>query len=166
MRFPMRYLLLIIMSALLSIPAHSFQSYEMVGEGRMRWFVFNLYQARLLSPDGGYQKNRWPLALEITYQRKIKKRDLIETTMSEWQRMQTAYVPYWIEALNRFWPDVKKGDVLLLHVDIGGCSYFYYNGKLVGYLDDKNFTQAFLKIWLSDKARDLSLRNQLIGFSH
>jgi len=129
----------------------------------MRWFFFHLYHARLLTPNGVYKDNKWPLSLELTYKRTIKKTDLIKTTQNEWQRIGVDYESQWLDRLGRMWPDVTGGDVLLFNVSNNGLGEFYYNGELIGGLDDAEFSGAFLSIWLSKKARDQSLRSQLVG---
>jgi len=129
----------------------------------MHWFFFHLYHARLLTPNGVYKDNKWPLSLELTYKRTIKKTDLIKTTQNEWQRIGVDYESQWLDRLGRMWPDVTGGDVLLFNVSNNGLGEFYYNGELIGGLDDAEFSGAFLSIWLSKKARDQSLRSQLVG---
>ncbi|MFT6276631.1 MAG: hypothetical protein ACJAZ0_002740 [Halioglobus sp.] len=155
--------LLLVILLMTSISVNAFQSFETVGEGSMRWLFFQLYEAKLLSPDGVYEQSKWPLALELTYQREIAKVDLVEATKVEWQRMEVDYVAGWLEALVDFWPDVVKGDVLVFHVDESAVGRFYYNGELIGKQQDEIFSSAFLSIWLSEQSRNQSLKNRLVG---
>ncbi|MCH9692522.1 MAG: chalcone isomerase family protein [Gammaproteobacteria bacterium] len=129
----------------------------------MRWLAFNLYNAKLLTPDGYYQKNKWPLALKLTYHKNIKKIDLIQATTDEWERMGVKYSPEWVSKLYTSWPSVNKGDTLLVHIDEQGNSKFYYNNIYVGTINNEVFSKVFLAIWLSDKSRNQVLRRKLIG---
>lgn len=155
--------LVLVLSVLASCSVSAFQSYQMVGEGSMRWFVFQLYQAKLLSPDGNYKIDKWPIALELTYLREIAKTDLIEATKVEWQRMEVEYSPLWLDELTNFWPDVAEGDVLVFHVDESAVGRFYYNENFIGSVKDDAFSAAFLRIWLSEKSRNQALKDKLVG---
>lgn len=165
MDFKIKRLLIILILTSLSNFTHSFQNYQVVGEGDIHWFVFNLYKAKLLTPSGYYQKSKWPLALGLTYHRDIKKNDLVQVTKSEWERMGVKYRPNWINKLSQIWPEINKGDILLVNVEKNGTSNFYYNGTLIGMIKNADFSRAFLTIWLSEKSRNQPLRNKLIGLS-
>ena len=62
--------------------------FKLVGEGKMQWLWFELYQAKLYTPSGNYQAQQWPLALELIYTRHIERDMLIKATEQEWQRQQ------------------------------------------------------------------------------
>jgi len=160
-----RCLVLLVATLSLSVSVYGYRDYSVVGQGNMRWFMINLYEARLLSEDGRYLPNQRPVALEISYKKRIRKSSLIGATKSEWQRMSVVYSPDWLAGLNAFWPDVDNGDVLTLHVDSDGVSVFYFNQKQIGTINDQDFSQAFLSIWLSDKSSNQRLRNKLLGKS-
>jgi hypothetical protein len=133
-----------------------------VGEGKMRWLFWELYTARLYTQYGYYEQNRYPQALAIRYNRAISKKDLIDTTLDEWQRLDIQWKKDWPKQLDRIWPSVNKGDELILDVNQAGISRFYYNGKKIGEITDPAFGGVFLNIWLDPNTRAPELRKQLI----
>ncbi len=64
------------------------QSWPIVGKADFSWLFFDIYQARLLSPDGQYVQQDdiapHPLALQIDYERNITKEDLLSATKKQW----------------------------------------------------------------------------------
>ena len=65
--------------------------------------------------------------------------------------------------LNGMWPDIEKGDQLLLRVTEELASRFVFNGQVVGSISDPAFTERFLAIWLSEKSSYPEQRKQLLG---
>ncbi|WP_019529541.1 chalcone isomerase family protein [Dasania marina] len=143
--------------------ANPVANYKLVGKGQMTWFWFDVYKAKLLTPSGNYQKQTWPLALELIYQRDISRDDLIKATKDEWQRQQLNYQAQWLTKLEQIWPSVSENDSLLLFVDSDGVSHFYYNSVWAGAIKDPNFSGAFTAIWLSTNTLKPRLRDQLVG---
>jgi hypothetical protein len=147
------------------VHANPVVDYKLVGKGQMTWFWFDIYNAKLSTPSGGYQEKKWPLALELIYLRDISRDDLIQTTEDEWQRQRLTYQVQWLRSLEVIWTDIRKNDSILLFVDSDAVSHFYYNGKLVGRINDPDFASAFTAIWLSNNTLKPKLRKQLIGAS-
>ena len=137
---------------------------QLVGQGKMRWLFFDLYEAQFYSADGRYQEARYPQALTLRYLRDIKQQDLIKATISEWQRLNIAWSPAWQQQLAQLWPSVKTGDALSVKVDSNGRSYFYLNEQPLGEIADAAFGPAFLAIWLSDNSQNPTLTRQLKGY--
>jgi len=147
----------------LSVSAYTAHDYQVVGKGHMRWLMLNLYEARLLSNDGNYIPNQTRVALEITYKKRFSKSSLLSATKNEWQRMGAIYSNEWLECLDAIWPDVADNDVLTFHINSTGVSTFYFNQTKIGTIPDQKFGPVFLSIWLSEKSRNQSLRNRLLG---
>ena len=145
--------------------ANPAEEYQLVGEGRLKWFFFDVYDAKLLTPSGSYQAARWPLALELTYRRDISAEAFVVATEKEWDRMGLAFEPEWLAELGEIFPDVSDGDRILLHVDKDGKCLFYFNGNYIGSVAGLDFTKVFTAIWLSDDVRYPALRDKLIGRS-
>ena len=138
---------------------------KVVGKAEMRWLMFPLYQISLKTPDGRYQKNRFPQVLDIMYRRSIEKRDLLTATDQQWQRLgfPLEQRQNWIKQLNAIWPTVRSGDRLGFQADAQGKNHFTYNGKNIGGVADTQFGQSFLAIWLSPKTSQPGIRQRLIG---
>lgn len=145
--------------------AHLTQHLKMVGQGEMSWLFIDLYQASLYSPTGEYKQTHYPQALNILYQKNIDKDHLITATEKEWQKLGLNEALYgnWLAQLNNIWPDINKGDELLFLVEDNGSGYFYHNKKLLGSVNNQQFSEAFLSIWLSQNSSEPTLRKQLLG---
>ena len=61
------------------------------------------------------------------------------------------------------WPDISANDTLRIEVDIDGSNTFLFNGELIGAVDNEDFSQAFLDIWLSPNTTQPAVRKRLIG---
>jgi len=140
------------------------EGFSKVGETRLSVYFWDVYDATLYSPSGHYKQEERQ-ALLLDYLRDIKAKDLIETTEEEWQKLglNSDNHEQWLAKLNSIWPDIKKGDCLLLVEKEDGTAEFYQGEKLLGEVDDKEFTEQFLAIWLSENSRFRSERNELIG---
>ncbi|ART79577.1 chalcone isomerase family protein [Oceanisphaera avium] len=136
---------------------------QRVGQGQMKWMLFNLYQAHFYSRNGQYQEGHYPQALILAYQKSISRDALIEATLEEWQRLNIKVSPSWVTQLTRIWPSVNKGDELAIRVSKSGVSTFYFNQKVLGEIHDPDFGPAFLAIWLSEDSRNPKLTRQLKG---
>ncbi|MCP1340131.1 chalcone isomerase family protein [Idiomarina sp. M1R2S28] len=138
--------------------------FSKVGQTRLSVYFWDVYDATLYSPTGKYKQDERQ-ALLLEYLRDIKAEDLIETTEEEWQKLELNSDKHeqWLEKLNSIWPDIKEGDCLLLVEKEDGTAEFYQGDKLLGEIEDKDFTEQFLAIWLSENSRFESERNELIG---
>lgn len=138
---------------------------QLVGQAKLNVLFWEIYESSLYTADGRYQPEQFPVALRIQYLRDIDSADLLKATREEWlkQALPEEQFTAWLETLSAIWPDIQKGDELLLRVDAAQKSYFYYNNQYLGTLDDPQFGPAFLNIWLSEKASYPKLRAQLIG---
>jgi len=137
----------------------------LVGEARLKVLFWPVYDSRLYSASGTYTEAQRPVRLEIQYLRDIDAEELIEQTGNEWQqqRIPAQQQQLWLQTLSELWPDVSKNDVLALHIDERNKSTFYRNGAVLGSIDDANFGQSFLDIWLSPQTSRPQLRQNLLG---
>jgi hypothetical protein len=129
----------------------------------MRWTFFKLYNVTLQTPDGKYTEGAYPQALEIRYYRDIDKDDLVKVTGEQWTKLgvPAERQEEWLPKLLLLWPDIKKNDKLRMEVDSSGANSFFYNGNSIGSIDSKEFSQAFLAIWLSPDTSQPELREKL-----
>jgi hypothetical protein len=62
----------------------------------------------------------------------------------------------------KLFPDVEKGR-RLAGVNVPGTgARFYYEGRLLGSIDDPAFARAFFAIWLDERTRAPQLRESLL----
>lgn len=137
----------------------------MVGEARLNVMFFSVYDSRLYTEDGRYVPDQRPLRLEIEYLRNIKAKALVEQTGAEWDHLQVTHESRgaWLEELTALWPDVGKNDVIALELDAENRSTFYFNGEQLGMMEDAEFGEYFVAIWLSADTSRPALREALLG---
>jgi hypothetical protein len=136
-----------------------------VGEAKLKVLFWDVYNSTLYNQTGEYLEGQFPQALEIDYLRDIDAKDLIERTVDEWKKLDIEQITYerWIPLLSDIFPDIKKGDTLLLRVNDNLHSEFFFNGQTLGRISDSNFGKSFLRIWLDINCSYPKVRNQLIG---
>jgi hypothetical protein len=136
-----------------------------VGEAKLKVLFWDVYNSTLYNQTGEYLEEHFPQVLEIDYLRNIDANDLIERTVDEWKKLGIEQVTYerWTPLLTDIFPDIKKGDKLLLRVNENLHSEFFFNGQTLGKISDSNFGKSFLRIWLDVNCSYPKVRNQLIG---
>jgi hypothetical protein len=138
--------------------------WRMIGQGEMRWFGFQLYNARLWAPPAGWSVDG-AYALELRYARDIPAQRLVQASIEEMSRLgaEAAQLPRWRAALEQVFPDVRPGDVIVGLHRPGTGAEFYHQGRLTGRIDDPEFARAFFAIWLDPRTREPALRARLLG---
>lgn len=139
-----------------------------VGQGRLTWLGFGIYEASLWTPDGRFEgfKPGQPVALTLWYERRFSRAQLIDITTGEWERLALARPEQratWAKALNELWRDVARGDNMTAVVIPGGETRFYDRDGLVGTVTDPAFGPAYLRIWLDSRSAVQDLRVALLG---
>ena len=106
---------------------------QVVGEARLKFLFWQVYDSTLFSTNGTYQELEPNLALKISYRRKISAEQLIRRTREEWQKMSllSSQTEEWLLSLEAILPDVDKGDLVILKVDEELASNFYFNGSFI-----------------------------------
>ncbi|MBN7796382.1 chalcone isomerase family protein [Parahaliea mediterranea] len=137
----------------------------LVGEAQLDVFVWSVYRSRLFAPEGEYAPQSRPLRLEITYLHDISAEQLVRRTEKEWRHLGLKHPQqdHWLESLRSLWPDVSQDDTLVLELNKGEQSHFYFNGHPIGRIDHPDFGAQFLAIWLSPQTSQPALRRKLLG---
>lgn len=145
--------------------ANPIEDFKQVGAAKLEIFFFDIYHSQLYSETGQYQEGEYPLALNIQYLRDIDASDLVDRTEQEWQKLgfEDEQISPWLTLITSLWPDIKKGDTLLLVVEPDLSSTFYFNQKLLAKIEEPSFGQNFLAIWLDKNCSYPKLRKKLIG---
>jgi len=138
------------------------------GSGRLTWFGLPVYDARLFVPAAGFDPLRYavqPFALELTYARTLQGRAIAERSDSEIGRLGLGTVEQrarWRRAMTALFPDVQAGQRLAgVHLP-GQPTEFYFDGRLLGRIDDPAFGPAFFGIWLDVRTSAPELRASLL----
>jgi hypothetical protein len=163
----MKKALIALFAVLLSHPSIArVDDLQLIGEGQMKWLMFDVYHAALYGAQPEFEAGHYPLALALTYQRDISSSDLINVTRDEWRRLDIPKADQWIDSLASLWPDIKAGDKLAFRANSKDSGSFYFNDQHIGDIEGENFSECFLAIWLSLDAKVKKLRDQLIGNKH
>lgn len=153
------------------LPAHSTQEAQTeltpLGGVRFRKFGFHVYDANLWAAAGKWS---WltPFALDIRYARNIKGVALAQKSVEEMERVNAGDEPKrkkWGDIMERLFPDVKEGDRLVGFHFPGRGTHFYNQDKLLGVVNDPEFSEAFFSIWLGNNTSEPSMRKKLLGLS-
>lgn len=166
----MKLVSLLILGLLLSATAlaNPTRGLEPVGAATLKVLFWTIYDSELYSPDGEFSGVEPGLVLAITYRRNIRSNDLVARTSQEWRKLGLPDQDHetWLQQLAALWPDVSKGDSLVLEVDEDLGSRFYRNDDFLGEVKDTDFTRQFLAIWLSRDSSYPDLRDQLLGLAN
>lgn len=141
------------------------QELNKVGEARLKVFLWSVYDSRLYTPSGSYLEGERPLRLEIQYLRDVKAKALIEQTQKEWAAMGRSHPnqQQWLDRLTALWPDIQAQDVLTLELTADNAASFLHNGTPIGFVEDPDFGQQFVDIWVSEDCTRPELRLSLLG---
>ena len=139
-------------------------TYKEVGRAKFSVFFFDIYQSRLLTPTGIFQFDKKPYLFEITYLKDISSTDLIERTIEQWEHLNLNKESYqkYAAMLGKLWPNIVASDKLAIHIN-DKQSDFYFNNVFIGAVNDGEFGDLFLSIWLSPDTSQPELRNKLLG---
>jgi len=138
-----------------------------LGGGELRWFGLRIYHATLWAEQQPFQPQR-AFALQLQYHRSISRERLADTSLDEIRRLSrklpdSATLARWRSTLLNAFTDVSAGDELIGVYRPGLGMRLYNQRQLLSEIDDPALAQAFFGIWLDQRSRDQSLRQQLIG---
>lgn len=155
---------LLIVYALFSPVANADTQFNKVGEARMEYLFWDVYDATLYTPSGSYTAKQTPVKFTLTYLRDFDAKDIVKATKEQWQHLGKPQLSErYADKLLSIWPNIKKGESLTLLTDKQGHSTFFHNDNQIGRIDDAAFAEDFLAIWLSENTSEPSIRNQLLG---
>ena len=138
--------------------------WPLVGEARLKVFIWKVYDSALFTPSGRWQGGA-PYQLSLHYLRDIPAATLVEETEKAWQEQGRSHprLNEWLGLLGDLWPDITEGDNLVFGLNASGDSAFWFNGSPIGSIDDRDFGPLFGGIWLDPDTPRPGLRAQLIG---
>ena len=140
---------------------------RLAGTGRLTWYGFHVYDAALFVSPGFDLAEAFgqPFVLELTYARRLDGKGIAEASRDEIGRLgfgTEAQRTRWHEQMLRLFPNVEKGRKLA-GVNLPGTgARFYFDGQLLGSIDDPAFARAFFAIWLDERTRAPQLRESLL----
>ncbi|MET1070965.1 MAG: chalcone isomerase family protein [Pseudomonas prosekii] len=162
----------LLLLALLATPAlanwqAALPSAQIIGSGEFRVFGFYVYNARLWSATRPLARDQ-PFALELIYQRKISRDDLVQASVDEIKRLSgqsvsDAQLAEWQAQMQRSFVDVTAGTRNTGVYLPGQGAQFFVGQQLQHEVRDVQFAEAFFAIWLDPRTRNPELRRQLLG---
>lgn len=138
---------------------------ELVGTSRLRFFIWNVYDARLFAPKGEFRRDA-PFALALSYLRSLDGEAIAERSIVEIREQgfdDEAVLARWYDSLREILPDVDSGTVLIGVADERGYTRFFENGRPLGTISDREFTRRFFDIWVGERCSRPDLRDELLG---
>jgi hypothetical protein len=144
-----------------SLVAKNMSQVESLGQGRMTYWGFTLYDAKLYTskePKGG-------IALDIQYLRNFEAKALVKQTLDELKNLGVSDTQRaeWADPLAKAFKTVQVGDSITAIKKPQGGTQFFYNGQFVSEIFGESFSQAFFGIWLHPKTSAPQLRKVLLG---
>jgi hypothetical protein len=144
-----------------SLVVKNISQVESLGQGRMTYWGFTLYDAKLYAS----KEAKGGIALDIQYLRKFEAKDLAKQTLDELKSLGISDTQRaeWAEPLARAFKTVQVGDSITAIRKPQGGTQFFYNGQFVSEISGESFSQAFFGIWLHPKTSAPHLRKVLLG---
>ena len=142
-------------------------SAQKVGQGRLTYLFWDVYDATLYAPKGDWRKNE-PFALELSYLREIEGKKIADHSAEEMRNQgfnDEVKLATWHAQMRKIFPDVGEGDSITGVFTDDGQSIFYKDNIEVGRIKDAEFSRAFFDIWLDEKTSAPDLRRKLLGAS-
>jgi hypothetical protein len=144
-----------------SLVVKNISQVESLGQGRMTYWGFTLYDAKLYAS----KETKGGIALDIQYLRKFEANALVKQTLDELKNLGVSDTQRaeWAEPLARAFKTVQVGDSITAIRKPQGGTQFFYNGQFVSEISGESFSQAFFGIWLHPKTSAPHLRKVLLG---
>jgi hypothetical protein len=147
------------------ISAQYMQNPKVVGEARLKIMFWKIYDAKLAAANGEWKKDT-SFALSLTYLRDFDGEEIASRSVDEMRDIgyeDEVLLAKWFEQMRSVFPNVKEGENITGVMDENQHTHFYYEGRLIGSIDDKSFGQSFFDIWLNEKTSEPKMRKQLLG---
>jgi hypothetical protein len=144
-----------------SLVVKNISQVESLGQGRMTYWGFTLYDAKLYAS----KETKGGIALDIQYLRKFEANALVKQTLDELKNLGVSDTQRaeWADPLAKAFKTVQVGDSITAIRKPQGGTQFFYNGQFVSEISGESFSQAFFGIWLHPKTSAPHLRKVLLG---
>jgi len=135
------------------------------GGGELTYFGLSIYDGFYWGPGRSFSLSQ-PFALDLHYHRTLKGNGIAERSMDEIRRLGIGSPDEhsrWLAAMQRLFPDVRRGDRLTGVNLPGHGAKFFHNGTPIGEIAEPSFARAFFGIWLDPKTSRPDFRKLLLG---
>jgi hypothetical protein len=138
---------------------------QKVGQGRLTYLFWNIFDATLYAPEGAWHNNK-PFALQLSYLRALEGKKIADLSVKEIRGQgftDEVKLATWHAQMRGIFPDVDKGVSLTGVYTETGNTIFYRDNIELGRINDPEFSRAFFGIWLDEKTSAPDLRRKLLG---
>ena len=144
-----------------------FQSPKLIGEGKLKVLMWEVYDLRLFTDGTPFSWNN-KFMLEFDYSRELKKESVIDASLKEFKLQPDVTdkdIKAWEVYLEQVIQPVQKGNKATVQWVPEGQIIFHYEGSKPITIENDKFARSFLNIWLGEKTSRPKLRNQLLNNS-
>ena len=136
----------------------------LIGEGVLKVFIWDIYELRLFSKTNIYDRNDI-FVLEFEYLRDTSKASVIKASIVELKKLNLSKTKLekWEKYLEKSIKDMKAGEkaALLFRPNLGIT--FYASDRFNNTIDNIEFANSYIDIWLGDNTARPKLRKQITG---
>lgn len=150
----------------LGVAANYVPSASLVGEGRLTFLGFKIFDAELYAPGGTYSPSK-PFALRLTYLRNFKGSAIAKRSADEMRKLGASegQLAKWTRQMEAIFPNVSAGQSITGVRTSSGNAAFYLGNRKIGTISDPAFTRRFFSIWLGNRTGNPELRAKLVGMN-
>ena len=136
----------------------------LIGEGVLKVFIWDIYELRLFSKKNIYDRNDI-FVLEFEYLRDTSKASVLNASIIELKKLNLSKTKLekWEKYLEKSIKDMKAGEkaALLFRPNLGIT--FYASDRFNITIDNVEFANSYIDIWLGENAARPKLRKQITG---
>ena len=140
-----------------------FTNYGLVGEVNYTHLFWDLYDAKLITETGNFDKNKF--ALTLKYNTKISKKSVVKETLNQLKKQKEYTDEELVELttlLNSTFKKIKVGDTFI-GIKENDTAYFYFENEKVLETEDLEFINLFFDIWLRQDSQNPAFTKKLLG---
>jgi len=136
----------------------------LIGEGVLKVFIWDIYTLRLFSESKKFDKDQ-ALVLEFEYLRNTSKKSVIKASVIELKKVNISNnkLEIWEGYLEQSISDMLKGEKAAIYWEPSGKIIFYVKGGKKVVIQDNEFADAYINIWLGENTERPKLRKKIIG---
>ena len=140
-----------------------FTNYGLVGEVNYTHLFWDLYDAKLITETGNFDKNKF--ALTLKYNTKISKKSVVKETLNQLKKQKEYTDEELVELttlLNNTFKKIEVGDTFI-GIKENDTAYFYFENEKVLETEDLEFINLFFDIWLRQDSQNPAFTKKLLG---
>ena len=136
----------------------------LIGEGVLKVFIWDIYKLRLFSETNVYNRNE-TLVLEFEYLRDTSKASVIKASIVELKKLNlsNSKLEKWKKYLEKSIKDMKEGEKAALLFKPNAGLTFFASDKFNITIDNVEFANSYIDIWLGENTVRPKLRKQITG---